>query len=102
MQHISPRLLFLPLCLGLALEPYSASTSPSPVSPSSASSSPSPVSASPYSFTLDSTTHQLHTTWELRGTSVSQFCAFGDFSLVELGFTGKEQVELVMHCTSSL
>ena len=34
---------------------------------------------------------QLHTSWEVKGASVSFLCAFADFALVEIGFTGKEQ-----------
>merc|ERR1711890_2462 len=45
----------------------------------------------PYNFSLDSFSHQLHTSWEVKGASVSFLCAFADFALVEIGFTGKEQ-----------
>merc|ERR1712117_819981 len=45
----------------------------------------------PYNFSLDSSSHQLHTSWEVKGASVSFLCAFADFALVEIGFTGKEQ-----------
>ena len=34
---------------------------------------------------------QLHTSWEVKGASVSFLCAFADFAMVEIGFTGKEQ-----------
>merc|ERR1712020_180404 len=45
----------------------------------------------PYNFSLDSSSHQLHTSWEVKGASVSFLCAFADFAMVEIGFTGKEQ-----------
>merc|ERR1712018_560024 len=45
----------------------------------------------PYNFSLDSESHQLHTSWEVKGASVSFLCAFADFAMVEIGFTGKEQ-----------
>lgn len=44
----------------------------------------------PYNFSLDPTTHQLHTTWEVHGAgSISLLCAFSLISLVELGWTGE-------------
>ena len=51
-----------------------------------------PVVVSPYTFSLDPDSHQLHTTWEVAGASASFLCAFADFAMVEIGFTGKEQV----------
>ena len=50
------------------------------------------LSVAPYTFSLDPSTHQLATSWEVRGASVSFLCAFADFALVETGFTGQEQV----------
>merc|ERR1711874_230349 len=55
------------------------------------SDAPQKLWVSPYNFSLDSSSHQLHTSWEVKGASVSFLCAFADFALVEIGFTGKEQ-----------
>merc|ERR1712088_1135266 len=52
---------------------------------------PQKLWVAPYNFSLDSSSHQLHTSWEVKGASVSFFCAFADFAMVEIGFTGKEQ-----------
>merc|ERR1712165_659732 len=52
---------------------------------------PQKLWVAPYNFSLDSSSHQLHTSWEVKGASVSFLCAFADFALVEIGFTGKEQ-----------
>merc|ERR1712203_916030 len=52
---------------------------------------PQKLWVAPYNFSLDSSSHQLHTSWEGKGASVSFFCAFADFAMVEIGFTGKEQ-----------
>merc|ERR1712158_167773 len=55
------------------------------------SDAPQKLWVAPYNFSLDSSSHQLHTSWEVKGASVSFLCAFADFALVEIGFTGKEQ-----------
>ena len=47
---------------------------------------------SPYNFSLDPVSHQLHTSWEVRGKSISFLCAFAEVVLVEIGFTGQEKV----------
>merc|ERR1712203_246904 len=52
---------------------------------------PQKLWVAPYNFSLDSSSHQLHTSWEVKGASVSFLCAFADFAMVEIGFTGKEQ-----------
>merc|ERR1712080_179195 len=52
---------------------------------------PQKLWVAPYNFSLDSESHQLHTSWEVKGASVSFLCAFADFAMVEIGFTGKEQ-----------
>merc|ERR1711890_25273 len=52
---------------------------------------PQKLWVAPYNFSLDSSSHQLHTSWDVKGASVSFLCAFADFALVEIGFTGKEQ-----------
>merc|ERR1712072_1326971 len=51
---------------------------------------PQKLWVAPYNFSLDSSSHQLHTSWEVKGASVSFLCAFADFAMVEIGFTGKE------------
>ena len=45
----------------------------------------------PYTFTLHPDTHQLHTTWEVAGASVSSVCAFGTVMMMEVGYTGDTQ-----------
>jgi len=51
----------------------------------------SQVFVSPYSFTLNPATHQLHTTWEVKGSSISFICAFAEVSLMELSWTGESK-----------
>jgi len=53
--------------------------------------SPSSVSVLPYSFSLSPSTHQLETTWEVRGLSVSLLCGLATVSLVEIPLTGKSR-----------
>ena len=48
----------------------------------------SQIFVSPYNFSLNSDTHQLHTTWEVKGSSITFICAFAKVSLMELSFTG--------------
>merc|ERR1712192_260734 len=52
---------------------------------------PQKLWVAPYNFSLDSSSHQLRTSCEVKGASVSFLCAFADFAMVEIGFTGKEQ-----------
>jgi len=49
------------------------------------------ISVSPYYFFLNPDTHQLHTTWEVRGASISFICTFAEVSLVELSWTGESK-----------
>ena len=49
------------------------------------------ISVTPYSFTLNPDTHQLYTTWEVKGSSISFICAFGEVSLMELSWTGESK-----------
>merc|ERR1712066_323587 len=51
----------------------------------------SQISILPYTFDLHPDTHKLHTTWEVAGASVSSICAFGTVSMVEVGWTGKDE-----------
>jgi len=57
----------------------------------SSSNQATQISVSPYSFSLNPDTHQLHTTWEVKGSSVSFTCTFAEVSLVELSWTGKSK-----------
>merc|ERR550519_1626810 len=49
------------------------------------------ISVTPYSFTMDSDTHQLHTTWEVKGSSITFICAFAKVSMMELSWTGESK-----------
>jgi hypothetical protein len=51
----------------------------------------SSISVAPYLFSLNPDTHQLHTTWEVKGSSISLICAFAEVSLMELGWTGESK-----------
>merc|ERR1711892_1627864 len=51
----------------------------------------SEIFVTPYSFTLNPDTHQLHTTWEVKGSSISLLCAFAEVSLMELSWSGKSK-----------
>ena len=51
----------------------------------------SQVFVSPYSFSLNPDTHQLQTTWEVKGSSISFICAFAEVSLMELSWTGESK-----------
>ena len=53
----------------------------------------SEVAISPYTFTMDADTHQLHTTWEVAGDmTVSSVCAYGTVTMLEMSWTGEPQV----------
>ena len=56
-----------------------------------ASANSSQIFASPYNFSLNPLTHQLHTTWEVKGSSISFICAFAKVSLLELSWTGESK-----------
>ena len=49
------------------------------------------ILVTPYSFNMDSDTHQLHTTWEVKGSSISFICAFAKVSMMELSWTGESK-----------
>merc|ERR1712179_332804 len=51
----------------------------------------SQIFVSPYNFSLNSDTHQLHTTWEVKGSSITFICAFAKVSMMELSFSGKSK-----------
>jgi len=51
----------------------------------------SEIFVSPYNFSLNPDTHQLHTTWEVKGSSISLLCAFAEVSLMELSWTGESK-----------
>merc|ERR1712179_278846 len=51
----------------------------------------SQIFVSPYNFSLNSDTHQLHTTWEVKGSSITFICAFAKVSMMELCFSGKSK-----------
>jgi len=54
--------------------------------------SQSQVSLIPYTFTMDSDVHQLHTTWEVQGDmSISSICAYASVSMMEISWTGDAQ-----------
>merc|ERR1712179_591485 len=51
----------------------------------------SQIFVSPYNFSLNSDTHQLHTTWEVKGSSITFICAFAKVSMMELSFSGESK-----------
>ena len=65
-------------------------------------SEPRHVTLVPYTFTLDSDTHQLHTSWELltrdEEVRLSSICAYGTVTLEEVSWTGESQVKFVILC----
>ena len=51
----------------------------------------SQIFVAPYNFSLNPNTHQLHTTWEVKESSISFICAFAEVSLMELSWTGESK-----------
>ena len=51
----------------------------------------SQIFMAPYNFSLNPDTHQLHTTWEVKGSSISFICAFVELYLMELSWTGESK-----------
>lgn len=52
----------------------------------------SQVTLIPYTFSMDSDIHQLHTTWEVKGDmSISSICAYATVSMMEMSWTGDAQ-----------